>query len=131
MLAAPTCPARAPGLPPSRPQAPLLAASGTCLCVHFAAWVYSVQATSLTHSLLFVSATPLFLAGGTWLLRKPISAGELAGTGVGAVGAVLLATDAARSDGQVRRGAAAGRDRPAVCWLPIGWQAELAVQLGT
>ncbi|KAL4448195.1 hypothetical protein ABPG75_005414 [Micractinium tetrahymenae] len=82
-------------------QAPLLAASGACLCVHFGAWVYSVEATSLTHSLLFVSATPLFLAGGTWLLRKPISGGELAGTGVGAVGAVLLATAAARSDAQV------------------------------
>ncbi|KAL4418952.1 hypothetical protein ABPG77_001774 [Micractinium sp. CCAP 211/92] len=82
-------------------QAPLLAASGACLCVHFGTWVYSVQATSLTHSLLFVSATPLFLAGGAWLLRQPISAGELAGTGVGAVGAVLLATAAARSDAEV------------------------------
>lgn len=82
-------------------QARLLAASGACLCVHFGLWVYSVQTTSLAHSLLFVSATPLFLAGGAWLLRRPISRGELAGTAVGLAGAVLLATAAARSDAQV------------------------------
>ena len=82
-------------------QVGLLVVSGTCLCFHFGAWVFSVEATSLTHSLLFVSATPLFLAAGTWLLRKPISAGELAGTAAGLAGGVLLATAAARSDAQV------------------------------
>ena len=82
-------------------QSWLLAASGSFLCLHFGAWVYSVETTSLTHSLLFVSATPLFLAAGAWLLRKPISRGELAGTGLGALGAVLLATAAAASDAGV------------------------------
>ena len=72
-----------------------------CLDLHFGTFVYSVQATSLTHSLLFVSATPLFLAGGTWLLGRPISAGELGGTAVGLAGGVLLATAAAASDVQV------------------------------
>ncbi len=92
----------APLLPPL--QAGLLAASGVCLALHFGTWVYSVQATSLTHSLLFVSATPLFLAGGTWLLGRPISAGELGGTAVGLAGGVVLATAAARADAQVRWG---------------------------
>lgn len=87
--------------PPRHPQAGLLAASGACLALHFGAWVYSVQATSLTHSLLFVSATPLFLAGGTWALGRPISAWELGGTAVGLAGGVVLATAAARSDAQV------------------------------
>lgn len=88
----------------------LLAASGGCLAVHFGAWVYSTQATSLAHSLLFVSATPLLLAAGTWALRRPISRGELWGTAVGVVGAVLLAA-AAGSDAQVgRRGWAQGRE---------------------
>ncbi|PRW45144.1 Permeases of the drug metabolite transporter family permease component [Chlorella sorokiniana] len=94
------------GMPPEDRQrtaqsAGLLAASGVCLALHFGTWVYSVQATSLTHSLLFVSATPLFLAGGTWLLGRPISAGELGGTAVGLAGGVLLATAAARADAQV------------------------------
>ena len=98
----------APALPAAAcrlalPQARLLAASGTCLCFHFGLWVLSVETTSLAHSLLFVSATPLFLAGGAWLLRQPISAGELAGAGLGLLGAVLLATAAARSDAQVRQ----------------------------
>lgn len=113
------------------PQAGLLAASGACLALHFGLWVYSVQATSLTHSLLFVSATPLFLAGGTWALGRPISAGELGGTAVGLAGGVVLATAAARSDAQVgrgggRRGGAAGSG-PRVgrvaahpgCWSPL------------
>lgn len=59
-------------------QGLLLGVSGSCLAGHFGSWVYSVQHTSLSHSLLFVSATPLILAGGAWLLRKPISRGALA-----------------------------------------------------
>ena len=82
-------------------QGRLLGLSGSALAVHFGCWVWSVEHTSLTHSLLFVSATPLLLALGTWLLRKPISAGELAGTLVGLTGAVLLATAAASSDAEV------------------------------
>ena len=82
-------------------SAGLLAASGVCLCIHFGTWVYSVEATSLTHSLLLVSASPLFLAGGAWLLRQHISGGELGGTAMGLVGTVILATAAARSDAQV------------------------------
>lgn len=100
-----------PSQPTAPPQAGLLAASGVCLAFHFGLWVYSVQATSLTHSLLFVSATPLFLAGGTCLLGRPISAGELGGTAVGLAGGVLLATAAARSDAQVRGAGARARRR--------------------
>lgn len=54
----------------------LLLVSGTSLAVHFGAWVWSVEQTSLIHSLLYGSATPLILAGGAWLLRRPISRGE-------------------------------------------------------
>jgi drug/metabolite transporter (DMT)-like permease len=51
----------------------LLTASGTCLALHFGLWVYSLENTSLTHSLLLVCSTPVLLALGTWALRKPIS----------------------------------------------------------
>ena len=40
---------------------PLLALTGVVLAVHFCAWSISVSLTSLTHSLLFVSTTPLVL----------------------------------------------------------------------
>lgn len=86
--------------------APLLAAGGTSLALHFGTWVYSLQATSVTHSLLFVSATPLFLALLSLVLRQPISRGEVLGVAMGLAGGVLLATAAARSDAQVRAGTA-------------------------
>jgi drug/metabolite transporter (DMT)-like permease len=71
-------------MPPEQRQrtlrsAALLAASGSALALHFGAWVASVELTSLTHSLLFVSATPILLAAGTWALHRPISTGERAG----------------------------------------------------
>jgi drug/metabolite transporter (DMT)-like permease len=71
-----------------------LAGSGTALAIHFACWVASVQLTSLTHSLLFVSATPVLLAVLTLIRRQPISAGELWGTALGFIGTVVLASSA-------------------------------------
>ncbi len=64
-----------------------LAGSGACLAVHFGAWVWGLQHTSLTHSLLMVSATPLLLAGVALATGAPISRGELAGTVLGLAGA--------------------------------------------
>ena len=50
-------------------------ASGTFLALHFACWVWSIDHTSLPHALLFVSSTPIAVAAGMLLLRKPISLG--------------------------------------------------------
>jgi drug/metabolite transporter (DMT)-like permease len=80
---------------PSRAQAWLLAASGACLAVHFGTWVVSLKQTSLSHSLLFVSASPVFLAGGAWAARQPTSRAELLGVAAGAGGGALLAAAAA------------------------------------
>ena len=49
-----------------------------------------LQHTSLVHAYLFVSVTPLAIAVGSLLLRKPISSGEVAGTLLGVVGAAVL-----------------------------------------
>lgn len=57
----------------------------------------SLQRTSLTHSLLFVSATPVLLALYTLLARQSISPGELVGVGIGAVGTITLAGGASVS----------------------------------
>jgi drug/metabolite transporter (DMT)-like permease len=47
--------------------------------LHFGAWVWSLQHTSLAHSLLLVSTTPIILVAYSLVVRQPISAGEVAG----------------------------------------------------
>jgi drug/metabolite transporter (DMT)-like permease len=49
-----------------------------------------LQHTSLVHAYLFVSVTPLAIAVGSLLLRKPISSGEVAGALMGVAGAAVL-----------------------------------------
>jgi drug/metabolite transporter (DMT)-like permease len=70
----------------------IMLASGFCLALHFGAWVWGIGHTSLPHSLLLISATPVLIAIGMLLLCKPISKGELAGTVLGALGVCLLVT---------------------------------------
>lgn len=65
---------------------PRAAGSGACLAVHFGAWVWSLQRTSLTHSLLLVSTTPVIMAAGALALRHPISKGEVGGAVLALVG---------------------------------------------
>ena len=74
-----------------------LAVSGTCLGAHFGLWVAGLQSTSLSHSLLLVSCTPLFLAFGASALGFAISRGELAGAALGVAGVALVAFDKRRA----------------------------------
>ncbi|GIL68446.1 hypothetical protein Vafri_21721 [Volvox africanus] len=71
-----------------------LAGSGACLAVHFGSWVWGLQHTSLTHSLLMVSATPVLLAAVSLARGQPLSRGELGGTLVGLAGAIVLSVGA-------------------------------------
>ena len=57
-------------------QSPLIISSGFLLCFHYGAWVESIETTSLAHAVLAVSTSPIFLAIGAWILRKPISYGN-------------------------------------------------------
>ena len=70
-----------------------LAVSGTCLGAHFGLWVAGLQSTSLSHSLLLVSCTPLFLAFGASALGFAVSRGELAGAALSVAGVALVAFD--------------------------------------
>ena len=74
-----------------------LAVSGVCLGVHFGLWVAGLQSTSLSHSLLLVSCTPLFLAFGASALGFAVSRGELAGAALGVAGVALVAFDKRRA----------------------------------
>lgn len=52
----------------------LLTASGVALAAHFGAWVASLDQTTLTHSLLFVTAHPLVIVIGMALLASAVGA---------------------------------------------------------
>ena len=80
----------------------MLVVSGMCLGAHFGLWVAGLQSTSLSHSLLLVSCTPLFLAFGAFALGFAVSRGELAGAALGVAGVALVAFDARRASGLER-----------------------------
>ena len=74
----------------------------TVSTLRLAAQVWGIEHTSLIHSYLCMATTPIFIAGGTWIMRRPISRTELAGTALGAVGTVLLTLGPAAKGSQVR-----------------------------
>ena len=77
-----------------------LLAGGVFLALHFGAWVASLDETSLTHSLLFVTAHPLIIVFGMALIarfslsyfRSP-NRWEVIGACVGFLGAALALVD--------------------------------------
>jgi drug/metabolite transporter (DMT)-like permease len=64
--------------------------SSICLGIHFGSWVWSLDHTSLTHSLLFVTAHPLVIVAGLYLLGKQISSGQTTGALLGFLGACII-----------------------------------------
>jgi len=68
--------------------------SGSCLGTHFGLWVVSLQSTTLAHSLLLVTCTPLVLAFGGYFLGFAVSTGELVGAALGVAGVAAVASDA-------------------------------------
>lgn len=90
---------------------PALGAIGVVLAVHFGSWVFGIERTSLTHSLLFVTAHPVILVLAYWVrwlvatyvwgavgVPHP-TALEMAGTILGMVGATLMVVLRDHSDG--------------------------------
>ncbi|GIS44885.1 MAG: hypothetical protein Ct9H90mP16_19550 [Candidatus Poseidoniales archaeon] len=57
----------------------IILGSGTCLWIPFASWVWSLDHTSLTHSLLFVTAHPLIIVTGMFALRMNPHGWEVGG----------------------------------------------------
>jgi drug/metabolite transporter (DMT)-like permease len=54
-----------------------LAGSGVFLALHFGFWVWGLEHTTLPHSLVYVSFTPVLIAAGQWAQRRPVSKGGL------------------------------------------------------
>lgn len=67
--------------------------SGFMLGIHFCTWIWSLDHTSLAHSLLFVSTHPIFLVLFHLIMRKPVSKFESIGVFFGFVGAVIILFD--------------------------------------
>ena len=72
--------------------------SGICLGSHFSSWVYSLEHTSLTHSLLFVSMHPIILnvyyhLALRWGVGRRPTGLETMGSLVGVAGAALMMLD--------------------------------------
>ena len=83
----------------------ILGLSGVALAMHFGAWVASLKYTTLTHSLLFVTAHPLIVVAGMFAfgmflagVRQPTQR-ELFGAVIGFAGAALTLLDEGTQQG--------------------------------
>ena len=64
----------------------ILFGSGISLGLHMGAWVWSLDNTSLTHSLLFVTIHPLIIVFGALVLRKYVPSQQVWGASIGFIG---------------------------------------------
>jgi drug/metabolite transporter (DMT)-like permease len=65
--------------------------SGIFLALHFAAWISSLEYTTVASSTVLVSTSPLFVAIAAWLLlRERIGGAVMAGLGVALIGSVII-----------------------------------------
>eukprot|EP00897_Mesotaenium_endlicherianum_P004448 jgi/Mesen1/4030/ME000212S03055 len=68
----------------------LLAGSTVALALHFGLWVYSLDTTSLPHSLLFVTTPPLIFVALALCGGEKLASGEIGGTLLGAAGTAIM-----------------------------------------
>jgi len=70
----------------------LVLASGFFLALHFALWIGSLSYTTVTSSVVLVTATPLFVALASYVLfGERLKAWTFAGVGISSAGAALIA----------------------------------------
>eukprot|EP01133_Synstelium_polycarpum_P014261 gene14261-16833_t len=77
----------------SRRTFTILVLTGIALGLHFGFWVTSLNKTSLSHSLLFVTSNPIMIVIVMLVMRKPISKGEVIGCFIGFLGLVITLFD--------------------------------------
>ena len=74
---------------PIKRDAVLVFGSSLCLALHFAAWIWSLDNTSLVHSLLFVTSHPLVVVLFMPLIGSRVGRGHVVGSLVGVLGAAF------------------------------------------
>ena len=73
-------------------QAAWCAASGLALAVHFAAWIASLEHTSVASSVVLVTTSPLLIAAVSRVAyREKLTAGVAGGIALGVAGSAILA----------------------------------------
>ena len=71
----------------------ILLSSSLCLGMHFGFWVWSLDHTSLVHSLLFVTSHPLVIVVLMPILGQQLRKGHICGTVLGVLGALITLQD--------------------------------------
>eukprot|EP00164_Ancoracysta_twista_P006496 GFYU01009049.1.p1 GENE.GFYU01009049.1~~GFYU01009049.1.p1 ORF type:complete len:428 (-),score=61.08 GFYU01009049.1:146-1429(-) len=77
----------------------LLLFSGFWLGVHFGSWVWGIDNTSLSHSLLFVTMHPIVLVVAYLVCRLSVSKWEIIGAIIGFIGAAVTVMEAFFDEG--------------------------------
>ena len=81
--------------------------SGFALAIHFAAWTWSLDHTSLTHSLLFVTSHPIVIVSAMFVIERKADPLLICGASLGFIGAGLALLDASDSGSVTYAGDAA------------------------
>lgn len=76
------------------PTTAMLLMSGLALAIHFAAWTWSLDHTSLAHSLLFVTSHPIVIVSAMVFAQRGVDWTLILGSLVGFLGAALTLLDA-------------------------------------
>lgn len=77
----------------SRKDAQLILVSSVFLAIHFGSWVWSLDNTSLVHSLLFVNTHPLVVVVMMPFMGEAVRRGHVAGVALGFAGATVALMD--------------------------------------
>ncbi len=77
----------------------LMLASSVFLALHFGSWIWSLDNTSLVHSLLFVTSHPLVVVALMPILGTAVRRGHITGALVGFAGAAITLGDISGGDG--------------------------------
>ncbi len=86
----------------TRRDIPLLGVASVCLALHFAFWIASLDYTSVTSSVVLVTANPLLVAvASRLLLGEPMRRRVLVGIAVGIVGGLIIAAGDAGRKGEL------------------------------
>jgi len=77
----------------SRKDAQLILVSSVFLAIHFGSWVWSLDNTSLVHSLLFVNTHPLVVVAMMPFMGEAVRRGHVVGVALGFAGATVALMD--------------------------------------
>jgi drug/metabolite transporter (DMT)-like permease len=106
----------------------LLFLTGAITAAHFGCWIWSLQHTSLSHSLFFVCMHPLLIVAVMRSQGVRLTWFEAAGVALGLAGSVLMLVDDVAGSGAAADASAGGNDATGA--IAVTWQGDLMAFLG-